>query len=152
MAYTSSQAFPARGTQLLYLFPSNPSVGYELLAEIKQADFSGQKLDLADVTNFESGQFREYLATLLDSGDLTFKGNFIPSDASQLALLTFFNTAERVTYRVVLPTNPATNLPYGHFDFLAFVATYEWGLPIDKEATIAGKLKITGPITFTPGS
>jgi predicted secreted protein len=150
MAYTSSAAFSPRGTQLLY--QTSDSIGFQLLAEIKQADFSGQKLDLADVTNFQSGQFREYLATLLDSGELTFKGNFIPSDASQAALLGFFNAATRVTYKVALPINPATGLSYGHFQFLAFVSTFEWALPIDKEATISGKLKITGPIAFVAGS
>lgn len=148
--YVSSQAFAARGTQLLY--QTSPSVGFQLLAEIKQADFSGQKLDLADVTNFQSGQFKEWLATLLDSGELSFKGNFIPGDVSQASLLGFFNNATLVTYKVVLPTNPATNQPFGHFTFLAYVSTFEWGLPIDKEATITGKLKITGAIAYVAGS
>lgn len=150
MAYIASAAFSPRGTQLLYQI--TPSLGYQLFAEIKQADFSGQKLDLADVTNFQSGQFREYLATLLDSGELSFKGNFIPSDASQQAVLNLFNTASRNSWQVILPINPNTGLTYGHFTFLAFVAGFEWGLPIDKEATIMGKLKITGQITFTPGA
>ena len=150
MAYTQSQAFSPRGTQLLYQISG--SVAYTPLAEIKQADFSGQKLDLADVTNFQSGQFREYLATLLDSGDLTFKGNFIPSDASQAALLGFFNNASRVNYELILPINTTTGLPYGHFLFTGFVAGYEWSLPIDKEATISGKIKITNAITFIAGS
>ncbi len=150
MPYTSSQAFSPRGTQLLY--QTVASIGYLLLAEIKQADFSGQKLDLADVTNFQSGQYREFLATLLDSGDLTYKGNFIPSDSSQASLLGFFNAAQLVAWKVVLPTNPSTSLPYGHFTFNAFVSSLEFGLPNDKEATISGKLKITGPITFVAGS
>ena len=148
--YTSSAAFSPRGTQLMYQL--TPSLGYQLFAEIKQADFSGQKLDLADVTNFESGQFREYLATLLDSGEVTFKGNFIPSDASQAAVLTLFNGATRAAWQIVLPIDPNTGLPFGHFTFQAFVSGFEWGLPIDKEATISGKLKVTGPITFVAGS
>lgn len=148
--YVSSQSFSPRGTQLL--FQTSPSVGFQLLAEIKQADFSGQKLDLADVTNFQSGQFKEWLATLLDSGELSFKGNFIPGDVSQASLLGFFNSASLVAYKVILPTNPATGQPFGHFTFNAYVSTYEWGLPIDKEATISGKLKITGAITYVAGS
>lgn len=150
MTYVASASFSPRGTQLL--FQQFPSVGFQLLSEISQADFSGQKLDLADVTNFQSGIFREYLATLLDSGELNFKGNFIPGDTSQATLLSFFNNATRVTWEVILPTNPATNLPFGHFTFLAFVSSLEFGLPIDKQGTIQGKLKITGPITFVAGS
>ncbi len=150
MAYVSSQSFSPRGTQLLY--QTSTSLGFQLLSEISQADFSGQKLDLADVTNFQSGQFREYLATLLDSGELTFKGNFIPSDASQAALLGFFNLATLVLYKVALPINPATGLSFGHFQFLAFVSSLEFGLPIDKQGAISGKLKITGPIQFVAGT
>lgn len=150
MPYTLSQAFSPRGTQLLYQITG--SVGYSLLAEITSVDFSGQKLDLADVTNYESGIFKEWLATLLDSGDLTFKGNFIPGDASQAQVLSFFNAATRVNWEVILPINPATGLPYGHFTFAAFVSTNEWQLPIDKQGMISGKLKITGAVLFTAGS
>lgn len=150
MAYVASNSFSPRGTQLLY--QQSASIGFVPLAEIMQADFSGQKLDLADVTNFQSGIFREYLATLLDSGDLTFKGNFIPSDASQNQLLTYFNTATRVAWELILPTNVNTGLPYGHFLFTAFVASLEWALPIDKQGQISGKLKITGGISFIAGS
>jgi len=150
MGYTSSQAFSPRGTQLLFELAN--SVGFSPLAEIKQADFSGQKLDLADVTNFQSGIFREYLPTLLDSGELTYKGNFIPSDSSQAQLLTFFNSATFVVWQVILPTSPATGKPLGHFTFNGFVTSLEWGLPIDKEATISGKIKITGPIGYIAGS
>lgn len=150
MIYTSSASFSPRGTQLLFELAN--SVGFSPLAEIKQADFSGQKLDLADVTNFQSGIFREYLPTLLDSGDLTYKGNFIPGDSSQAQLLNFFNSATFVVWKVVLPTNPANGLPLGHFTFNGFVTSLEWGLPIDKEGTISGKIKITGPISYIAGS
>jgi hypothetical protein len=150
MTYTQSNAFSPRGSQLL--FQQSVSIGYVLIAEIMQADFSGQKLDLADVTNFQSGIFREYLATLLDSGELTFKGNFIPSDSSQNQLLTYFNTAARVNWELILPINVNTNLPYGHFLFTGFVTTLEWALPIDKQGQLNGKIKITGAITFVAGS
>lgn len=148
--YTASAAFSPRGTQLLY--QTNPSIGYLELAEISQISFSGQKLDLADVTNFQSGIFREFLATLLDSGELAFKGNFIPGDASQAALLGFFNGATRVAFKVILPNDPATGLPYGHFTFNAFTTEFVWDLPLDKQGMISGKLKITGEITFVAGS
>src|SRR5260370_41695643 len=103
--YVSSQAFAARGTQLLY--QTSPSVGFQLLAEITQPDFSGKKLDLADVTNFQSGQFKEWLATLLDFGELSFKGNFLPGDVSQSSLLGVFNNALLFTHKVLLATKSA---------------------------------------------
>lgn len=149
-AYTSSQAISSRGTQLLY--QTSASIGYLLVSEVKQCDFTGQKLDLADVTNYQGGQFKEYLATLLDSGEVSAKANFIPSDTSQAAVLGFFNNATLVAWKVVLPTNVSTSLPYGHFTFNAYVAGFEYGLPIDKEAVLTIKLKVTGAITYVAGS
>ena len=81
MSYSNSAPFVARGTVISY--ESNPSVGFLPLAEIKSSDFSGAKYDLDDVTNYESGNFREWLTTLADSGEVSFEGNYIPSDASQ---------------------------------------------------------------------
>lgn len=150
MAYVSSAAFSPRGSILSYTTAS--SIGLTPIAELTQMDFSGQKLDLADVTNFQGGIFKEYLATLLDSGDLTIKGNFIPSDASQAAILAAFNAATRLSWYLTLPVNVATGLPYGHFTFLGFVAEFMWSLPIAKQGEISGKIKITGAITYVAGS
>ena len=150
MTYTSSAAFSPRGSILSYQLAS--SLGYTPIAELQQLDFTGQKLDLADVTNYQSGIFKEWLATLLDSGDMTFKGNFIPSDVTQAQILEYFNTATRVQWYLTLPTNPATNLPYGHFTFTGFVSEFSWQLPIEKQGMISGKIKITGNIAYTSGS
>jgi len=150
MAYSASAAFSPRGSSLGYAV--NPSLGYTTFAELSQLDFSGTKLDLADVTNFQSGIFKEWLATLLDSGELNFKGNFIPSDSTQQNALTYFNTATRLSWYLTLPINSATSQPYGHFTFLGFVSEYTWGLPIAKQGEITGKVKITGAIAFVAGS
>lgn len=147
--YTSSNAFSPRGTQLQY--EVSGSVGFQPVLEMKQLDFSGTKLDLADVTNYNSGIFKEWLATLLDSGEINYKANFLPGDASQQQFLIFFNSATLVTWRIVLPNNPTTGLPYGHFQFNAYITGLEWLLPIEKEAGMQGKLKITGAINFVPG-
>lgn len=150
MVYTSSNAFSPRGSILEY--STNLSLGYTPIIELSQLDFTGQKLDLADVTNFNGGIFKEWLATLLDSGELTLKGNFVPSDASQQALLGFFNTATRVFWYLQLPINVATSQPFGHFTFLGFVSEFMWALPLAKQGEINGKIKITGAITYVAGS
>jgi predicted secreted protein len=138
MSYTNSAAFSARGTIIQYEAPG--SVAFSLLAEIKEINFSGAKYDLADVTNYESGNFREYLTTLADSGEVSFSGNYIPTDASQAALLGFFNNGTLVSWQVVLPNG------LGTISFKAYVSSLEHNLPLDKEATITGKLKITGAV------
>src|ERR1700733_3642249 len=92
--YTNSAAFTARGAVIAY--ESDPSVGFLQLAEITDINFTGAKYDLADVTNFESGNFKEWLTTLADSGEVSFNGNYIPTDTSQQSLLSFFNNGTLV--------------------------------------------------------
>lgn len=142
MPYTSSQAFAGRGSVLQFGSGSASPYTFTLLAEVKKIQFSGSKYDLADVTNFESGNFREWLPTLADSGEISFEANLIPSDASQNSLLNAFNNATLQPWQVVLPGS------IGTFAFNAYVQSLERDIPIDKEATISGKLKVTGQIQF----
>ena len=153
MSYTNSQAVAGRASILQYS-TNPPSVAYTTLAEIKTISFSGLKYDLADVTNMQSGNFREWLPTLADSGNLSFSGNLIANDPSQGALISFFNSATLVTWEVVLPPAPAQgfNTSLGTFTFKAYVSSIDRSIPFDKEASITGKLKITGEITYTAGS
>lgn len=141
MAYTASASFVSRGAVLSY--ETDPSVGFIALAEIKSLDFSGSKFDVTDVTNYESGVFREWLTTLADSGELSFSGNYIPSDSTQQGLLGIFNAGTRASWKVTLPA--AANAP-APITFLGFVTGLDHNLPLDKEATISGKVKITGPV------
>src|SRR6266436_9002570 len=99
MTYTTSQAFAGRSTQLQY----NIGSGFTTLSELKKIDFSGAKYDLADVSNMDGGNFREWLPTLADSGDLSFDGNYIPLAQSNTDLLNAFNNATLVSWQVILP-------------------------------------------------
>jgi predicted secreted protein len=138
MSYSNSAAFSPRGTTISY--ETLVSVGFLPLAEIKEINFSGAKYDLADVTNYESGNFREWLTTLADSGEVSFTGNYIPGDASQQALLGFFNNGTLVSWKVDLPSS------LGSITFKGYVSGLDHNLPLDKEATISGKIKITGAV------
>lgn len=142
MSYTNSAAFSPRGTVIAY--ETLVSVGFIPLAEIKEINFSGAKYDVADVTNYESGNFREWLTTLADSGEVSFTGNYIPTDASQAALLGFFNNGILVSWQVTLPAASGALTP---ITFKAYVQSLEHNLPLDKEGMITGKLKITGAVT-----
>jgi predicted secreted protein len=153
MSYVNSQAFAGRGS-IIQFSVNPPSIPYVVIAEIKSIAFSGAKADLADVTNMQSGIFREYLPTLNDSGELTFSGNLIPNDPTEADLLGFFNNQTLATYQIVLPpdANQGYSVSLGTFTFKAYVSSFDRSLPIDKEATVSGKLKITGTVTYTTGS
>ena len=90
----------------------------------------------------ESGTTREWLPTLKDSGEISFEANLIPGDATQASLIATFNAAMLVPIQIVLPNG------LGTFAFNAYIQSIDRDLPLDKEATISGKLKITGEITF----
>lgn len=155
MSYTRSQAFAGRASVLQYSI-NPPSIAYVELAEVKTIGFSGMKYDLQDVTNMNSTNFKEWLPTLADSGDLAITGNMIPNDASEVALIGFFNAATLVQWEVVLPPGGNGSSQFvtseGTFGFAAYVSSIDRTIPVEKEATISVKLKITGAISFTPGS
>lgn len=151
MSYVHSAAFSGRGSVLQYS-TNPPSVAYAILEEIKTIGQSGMKADLADVTNMQSSNFREWLPTLNDSGEIAVAGNLIPNDPSEEAVIGFFNNQTRVYWQVVLPASEAHTTSEGTYSFQAFVTGIDRNVAVDKEATISIKLKITGVITFTPGT
>lgn len=138
MSYTNSQAFSPRGTVIQFEAPG--STYFEPLAEVKSISFTGAKYDLTDTTNYESGNFREWLTTLADSGECSFEGNYIPGDPSQSSLLQFFNNGTLVLWQITLPSN------LGQITFKAYVSSLEHMLPLDKQASISVKLKVTGTV------
>ena len=151
MSYVRSQSFAGRSTVLQYSV-NPPSVAYTQLNEVKTIGFSGTKADLADVTNMNSSNFKEWLPTLIDSGDLSVAGNLIPNDASEADVINFFNNQTLTFWEIVLPAGPGYPVSEGTFAFTAFVVGLDRSLPVEKEATISIKLKITGKISFTAGS
>jgi predicted secreted protein len=129
-----SNAFSPRGLQL--------KLGSDKIAEITKVQMSGSKSDLVDVTNMDSGNVREFLATLIDSGDISFDANYIPGDSTQASLLSTFNNQTLSSWQIVLPSSAGT------WSFSAYVSSLDIDLPIDKQGTISGKLKITGTRSF----
>ena len=133
----ASQAFSGYGLTLAIL-NSPPDV----IAEIQQVAFSGSKVDLVDVTNTQSpNRRREFIATLIDSGELTFSANFVPGDATQALLRATMDAAVAVSWRVTLPDS------LGTLTFLGIITSLDKSLDFSKEAKLTGKIKITGAIT-----
>lgn len=151
MSYTNSQAFAGRGSALKYS-TNPPSVAYVQATEIKTIGFSGAKYDLEDVSNMNSSNFKEWLPTMADSGDLAITGNMIPNDPTEVAIIGFFNTATLVTWEVVLPAGPGYPTSEGTFTFSAYVSSVDRTIDTTKAATISIKLKITGAVSFAAGS
>lgn len=137
---SQSAAFCPRGTTIAY--ESTPGV-FIPVAEVTHIQRTGQKRDQDEVTNMDSTSgYREYIATLKDGGEVQVDCNFIPGDGGQGAVRNLFENGDVKLWKIQFPFN------LGHEDFDAFVS--EAGnvdLPVDKKATSAFKLKVTGPIT-----
>ena len=153
MTYTLSQAFAGRGSKLQYS-TNPPSIPYVIFAEIKTANITGSKADLADVTNMESGNIKEWLPTLIDWGEVNVAGNLIPNDAAQQAVIGFFTNQTRVNWQIVLPPNVAQGYAttLGTYGFAGFATSYDIAVPVEKEGSFSAKIKITGALVFQPGS
>jgi predicted secreted protein len=138
-----SKAFAPRGTQLQHGDAATPP-NYTTVAEVTKIDITGSKADLPDVTNMDSPTaYREFLATLLDAGEINFECNFVPGSAPQKVLESDFDGQVNAPYKIVLPN------ALGEASFDAFVSSRDFALPIDKQGTRTVKLKITGAMATT---
>jgi hypothetical protein len=106
-----------------------------------------RKRAIVDVTNHNSAnQTREYINGLIDPGSFQFTANWI-MDSSQGDLAgwaSVFNSGVRRNFQVLL-SNPAGNVI--HTTGLAI--SDDTDLPVDKQATFAGEVKMTGPRSVT---
>src|SRR5574337_151267 len=106
----ASLAFRGAGTQLKRGHADGPPETFTLVPECKTITFSGAKADLDDVTNLDStGNFHEYITTLLDGGEVQADGNYLGNQSSQQEnILTDFNNFTKHNWEVVLPNSLGT--------------------------------------------
>jgi len=130
-------AFKGQGTQL-------QRAGVTV-AEIINIDGPDGKAEFDDATNMDStGNFKEWIPTLLDSGELSFTGNFVgASNVSQAQLISDFNNFTLSSWTVLFPGGK------GQIDFDAYVGQFSLKVPHDKKVDFSSKLKITGPVTIS---
>jgi predicted secreted protein len=150
--YAGSKAFAGRGSQLQRGDAGTPTENFVTIAEMKKITRTGSKADLADVTNMDSGNYREKLPTLLEPGEINFEGNYIPSDATQANLQADFDGQALHHWKIILPQiagSPPTSR--GSWSFSGYVTAVDNpDLQVDKEAVVTGKITITGAATYSP--
>jgi hypothetical protein len=137
----ASVSLAGRGSQLQR---SPDGITYTTLAEVKTFSQSGSKQDYDDITNMDSpSSFREYLATLNDSGEMGFDLIFFPGNSIQQQLRSDFNNQTLLYWKVLLANG--TN----GISFTGYVQTPgDLEVNIDKAVMRKGaKIKITGSVT-----
>ena len=141
------------GNGTLFSVSVNGGTTYTPVHELQSISFGSSKLDLEDITNLDSvGNYREYAPTLLDAGEVSINGIFIPTDAGQLACFAAFDARAVLTCKIQwLPTGSQTTGATTVF------AAFQTERPskdasVDKVAKFAAKFKVTGAFTETAGS
>jgi hypothetical protein len=117
---------------------------FTTVAEVVNVALNGRTLELIDATHMESpNTHREYLPSLLDSGEVQFDVNFLPGTASQSGLETDRANRTKRNWKLVFPNTTTPNT----YSFSGYVTSFDVSAAIDDKMTGTATIKITGPIT-----
>src|SRR5689334_14784470 len=130
MPYDGTQGGIGLGTELSIGDGASP-IGYTLVGELSELNGSGREAGTADATNFQSGA-REFLATLITSGNWAFTGNRVGGDAGQLAMETAFTSLALHTFKIQFPKTKAQTVIGDSFTFTALVEQLNYTVGVDQ--------------------
>lgn len=135
MVYTTSQATVARGIVV--------KIGNDIIGEITDDGVPIPSTDVDDieVTNQDSGDWKEYKAGRKDGGECEIKANAVDGDAGQIALATAAAGGSTVLFTVTFPSGSVLT-------FYGTVKTYDHVVE-DQILRISSKIKVSGAPTFS---
>lgn len=119
------------------------------IPEVKGMPLPNDSTEYPEVTSLDStGRRREFIAGLIDSGEVTFVVGYTPAGYAQLKAF----GSDLTYFQVTLPTAPSQSVSGDVFTFAGYLSTAldagDIGAPINMNVTV----KISGAITHTPGS
>lgn len=133
--------FVGYGMQLSFL-----SLGSEVtLKGLQSVQFGSNKVDSVETTDTNAvNGVKSYIPGLEDPGDCTVVCNSLPEDTTQQALAALKTAKTVATFGFVYPAAAGG----GSKTFQGFVTSADENLPLEKEAKITYKIKITSePLT-----
>ena len=117
------------------------------IAELINLGGPGLSLDTVEVTHTGStNKYREYIAGLLDAGEVSAEVNFLPANATQneaAGILKDIKDRTKRNFKIVFPDSGSAT-----WSFAAFVTAFEPSAPIDDRMTASITLKLTGDPTL----
>jgi hypothetical protein len=143
-------AVPSKGTQIFYGSTSSPPI-YTLISRQGSITGPGMTVKTQDVTAQDSGSpWRQYVPTLLDGGNITFKMFFIPGDVGQNAFLALFTgRGLNNTPGLPIPFKLLFADPDGTiWTFNGFVTTFKITATVDGVTEADSTIIVTGAPTF----
>jgi len=113
--------------------------------EISGISGPSQSRDTIDLTSHDStDSYREYVAGIIDAGEISIDGNFIKGDTKgQIAFHTDMQAGTKRSCFVVMPMAVG-----GAWSFEAIASGFDTPFPFDSKIGVSGTLKITGKPTL----
>lgn len=104
--------------------------------------------DTIDTTHHEStGDYREFISSLIDAGEATFTVNYMPGGASDILLEAAFAAGDLRAFAIDMNQSAATG--QRRLSGSALVTGFEPGdIVIDDKMSATITLKVSGPITY----
>ncbi|HLX83812.1 MAG TPA: phage tail tube protein [Terriglobales bacterium] len=140
-----SVPFIGLGTQVEFASVLSPASFTNLLG-VTSVAFSGDKTSTIKTTNMlTTSGVDTYISGTTEPGTVDVKALLQPGDASLIALEALRNSGAAVPFEVVYP------LSLGSVTFSGIVESITRSIPLDKEAVVDIKIKITGVVTASNG-
>lgn len=117
----------------------------ETIVEVTNLAGPNSKVDTLDITHYGSASnYREFLATFIDAGEVTIEGNFISGDTDgQIAMIADFKARSKKEAIITLPSAAATT-----WTFDAIITNLSFNQPLDGKLSFTATFKISGAATL----
>jgi hypothetical protein len=110
------------------------------LLEVKSISGPSMSAETIDVTHMTSpNNTREFLASLIDPGELTFDVNFLPGNTGHQTLLEDMRDSVKSNYKLIFTDSPATT-----WSFTGYVTGVDVNAALDDVLSASITIKITG--------
>jgi predicted secreted protein len=136
-------AYAATGT-LVKIGDGGGTEVFTTIPGVKDITLFGFTLDTVETTSHDASGFKTYIATLKDSGDVSFDMNFTAA-APQGFATGLFNDNQNRTLRNFQVFVPGINKTAS---FAALVTTFSMKNPVNDVITASVTLKTTGAVTW----
>lgn len=113
------------------------------IAEVRSISGPSMSAETIDVTNMDSGGWREFITSLKDGGEVSFDCNFLPAAATHVALMQDFVDSVISEYSLVW-TDSGTST----WTFDGLVTSFQPNAAIDDALTASVTIKMSGAPTI----
>jgi predicted secreted protein len=113
------------------------------IAEVRSISGPSMQAETIDVTNMDSGGWREFITSLKDAGEVSFDVNFLPAGTTHLALLQDFVDSVISEYSLVW-TDAGTST----WTFDGLVTSFQPSAAIADALTASVTIKVSGAPTI----